>query len=189
MKPSEISRFLQQNIKPLENKFYGKRYRAAARLLDDTYLPCVVFQSKSTWVDLALRRFAECESKPSQYRIIVETFVATGSSIADYKIKTVEPSPFAWPIEILGMIHGETAMSWTAFVVEMKDGSMHSYGTLFNMEFFDLPQSYSYSDISKIHSGMIYSEAIGLTKYSGALSKGIDYYREKPFFTCYLKEL
>jgi len=53
-------------------------------------------------------------------------------------------------------------MSWTAFVVEMKDGTRYSFGTSFCFEFFDLPEGYSYKDIAKIHSGMIYSPQQGL---------------------------
>jgi len=39
-------------------------------------------------------------------------------------------------------------MGWTAFVVEMDDGTMHSFGTAFRMEFFDLPEGYTYRNIS-----------------------------------------
>lgn len=39
----------------------------------------------------------------------------------------------------LKQIHGETVMSWTAFVVEMTDGRRFSYGSSFRFEFFDLP--------------------------------------------------
>ena len=98
-------------------------------------------------------------------------------------------SPFAWPLAVLEQIHGETAMGWTAFVVEMKDGATFSYGTEFNFEFFDLPTGYSHSDIAKIHSGMIYSKARGLETYSLAASKEVQTLREKPLFICYLAAL
>jgi hypothetical protein len=71
----------------------------------------------------------------------------------------------------------------------MKDGTMYSYGTQFNFEFFDLPVGYLHSDIAKIHSGMIYSKPRGLESYSLAASKEVQTWREKPFFTCYLKAL
>jgi hypothetical protein len=69
-------------------------------------------------------------------------------------------------LTILKQIHGETVMSWTAFVVEMKDGTMYSFGTTFCFEFFDLPQGYSYTDIRRVHSGMIYSLEQGLREFS-----------------------
>lgn len=80
-------------------------------------------------------------------------------------------------------------MGWTAFVAEMRDGSMHSYGTSFSTEFFDLPSGYSTKDIVKIHSGMVRSQSGGLQKFSVDMLKGQRPLREKPFFTCYLSEL
>ncbi|SRR5216684_934102 len=196
MKSNELAKFVTDNIEPLKDSIYGNRYRAAAHLTDGTYLPCVVFQSRQAQVQLALRRFKELRWKRSQYRGVVETFVSGGSHVAEYNLKAVEISPFAWPLGLLKTIHGETTMGWTAFVAEMNDGTMHSYGTQFHYEFFELPQAYSFSDIRKIHYGMVYSEAKGLQSFSVDSYEGtVDSYRgsrclrERPFFTCYLKEL
>jgi hypothetical protein len=187
MTVAEIATFALQNVQPLEDKIYGSRYRVAAHLKDGTYLPCVVLQSKKAQSELALRRFKELRWKRAQYRSVVESFVSSCSQVAEYHLEDVEVSPFAWPIELLRTIHGETTMGWTAFVAEMKDGTMYSYGTHFNFEFFDLPQGYTHSDISKIHSGMVYSKTRGLETFSMAALKEIRPYREKPFFTCYSK--
>src|SRR5229473_3064860 len=143
MKSNELAKFVTDNIEPLKDSIYGNRYRAAAHLTDGTYLPCVVFQSRQAQVQLALRRFKELRWKRSQYRGVVETFVSGGSHVAEYNLKAVEISPFAWPLGLLKTIHGETTMGWTAFVAEMNDGTMHSYGTQFHYEFFELPQAYS----------------------------------------------
>jgi hypothetical protein len=126
MKPEEMARFVTDNIEPLKDQVCGNRYRVAAHLNDGTYLPCVVLQSRQAQVKLALRRFKE---ERSNYESIVETFVAGGSHVAGYQLKDIEISPFAWPLELLKTIHGETTMGWTAFVTEMKDGTMYSYGT------------------------------------------------------------
>jgi hypothetical protein len=189
MNSGEIVEFLKKNVEPLQDKIFGARYRAAVVLKDDTHLPCVVFQSKRAQVELALRRFEQLRSDPSQYEMVVESFVSSGSRLADYDIKTVEASPFAWPLETLKTIHGETVMSWTAFVVEMKDGTKYSCGTSFRFEFFDLPNGYSHTDIAKIHSGKVYSKERGLVDFYMGAVKEIHTYREKPFFTCYLDEL
>jgi hypothetical protein len=189
IKPDELKNFLTSNIEPLSDQIYGSRYRAAVRLTDDTLLPCVVFQSRKSQVELALRRFDQHRDQNDQYRMVVEVFAAGGSRINDYDIKAVEQSPFAWPTEILKTIHGETVMAWTAFVAEMTDGTMYSYGTSFHFEFFDLPDGYSYADIARIHSGMVYSQELGLRNFSMDLQKEIQPYREKPFFTCYLREM
>jgi hypothetical protein len=187
--PTELSKFLKSNIEPLNDGIYGNRYRAAVRLLDGTHLPCVVFQSRKSQLELALRRFDQLRNQPSQYTMVVETFAAGGSRIDDYQISEVETSPYAWPLAILKQIHGETTMGWTAFVVEMNDGTMYPYGTSFCFEFFEMPAGYSYADIAKIHSGMLYSQERGLETFSLDLQKEIQPYREKPFFTCYLKQL
>ena len=189
MKLDEMANFAANNIEPLKDKIYGNRYRVAAHLKDGTYLPCVVLQGRLPQVELALRRFKELRWKRSQYRAVVESFVSKGSSVANHQIRDVEASPFAWPIELLKTIHGETTMGWTAFVAEMKDCTMHSYGTSFNFEFFDLPNRYLHSDIVKIHSGMIYSKVGRLEKFSVEALKEIQPYREKPFFSCYLETL
>jgi hypothetical protein len=41
----------------------------------------------------------------------------------------------------------------------------------------------------RIHSGMVYSHKRGLEKYSFEAMKETQTFRDKPFFTCYLKEL
>jgi hypothetical protein len=189
MKPEEMASFVTDKVEPLTDKIYGNRYRVAAHLNDGTYLPCLVLQSRQAQVELALRRFKQHRWKRSQYKSVVETFVAGGSHVASYQLKDIEISPFAWPIELLKTIDGETTMGWTAFVTEMKDGTMYSYGTSFNFEFFDLPVGYSHSDITKIYSGMAYSKAAGLEPFSMKAVQEIQPYREKPFFTCYLQTL
>jgi hypothetical protein len=186
MKPEEMAKFVTDNIEPLRDQIYGNRYRVAAHLNDGTYLPCVVLQSRQAQVKLALRRFRE---ERSNYESIVETFVAGGSHVADYQLKDVEVSPFAWPLKLLKIIHGETAMGWTAFVAEMKNGTMYSYGTSFNFESFDLPSGYSHSDIARIHSGMVYSKTAGLVAFSMKLVQETHPLRERPFFNCYLQAL
>jgi hypothetical protein len=167
----QIAAYVRGNVEPLTDRIYGNSYRVAAHLKDGTYLPCVVLQSKRAQVDLALRRFKELRWKRSQYESVVESFVSAGSRVADYQLREVEVSPFAWPLDILRQIHGETRMGWTAFVVEMRDGTMHSYGTPFNFQFFEFPANYSHANIAKIHSGMTHSPTRGLEPYSLSASK------------------
>lgn len=131
-----------------------------------------------------MRRFKELRWKREQYRSVIECFVSSGSHVAEYHVQDIEVSPFAWPMELLRTIHGETSMGWTAFVAEMKDGTMYSYGTQFDFEFFDLPPGYMHSDIGRIHSGLVYSKARGLETHGAVSSNELHLYREKPFFTC-----
>jgi hypothetical protein len=186
MNKFDIIEFLKAEVEPLPDRIYGNRYRASAYLIDGTYLPCVVFQSKGKQVDLALKRFEQEKNQPDQYRMVVEVFVASDTRVDDYNITSVEVSPFAWPLSILRTIEGETTMAWTAFVVEMNDGKRFSYGTSYLTEFFDLPKEYSFKDITRIHSGMVHSETEGTLQFTHELHPQISYFREKPFFTCYI---
>ena len=74
MNKFDIIEFLKAEVEPLPDRIYGNRYRASAYLIDGTYLPCVVFQSKGKQVDLALKRFEQEKNQPDQYRMVVEVF-------------------------------------------------------------------------------------------------------------------
>lgn len=185
-----IAEFLRREIEPLPDGIYGDRYRVAAYLKDGTYLPCVVFQSRKLQVDLASRRFEQIKrEEPNNYRSIVETFVASGSSVADYQIDRVEVSPFAWPLTLLDTIEGETSMGWTAFVAEMDDGRRFSYGTQFHFEFFALPTGYGHQSIRRIESGVIHTDDLGTRPFTLNTDSAVPYLREKAFFSCYFAEL
>jgi hypothetical protein len=76
-------------------------------------------------------------------------FVVYGNKINDYDVQSASPSRYAPPIALLKQIHGETCMGWTGWVFEMKDGKYFSYGTNSIMEFFDLPDGYSFDDVAR----------------------------------------
>jgi hypothetical protein len=95
----------------------------------------------------------------------------------------VDVSPYAWPLELLKQIHGETTMGWTSFTAKMTDGNIFAFGTGFNFEFFDLPKGYAHTDIAEIHSGMIV-DADGTERPFTHEWDGMCY-RDKPFFNCY----
>ncbi|HEU0143554.1 MAG TPA: hypothetical protein VFQ47_02100 [Nitrososphaera sp.] len=188
MTEEEITRFLSTNVKPIEGHA-GIYYRGAAYLIDGTYLPCVMFGHPQKLVDLAIRRFAETIKDNQNYRGIVTNFVTNRASVQIWNVARVELSPYAWPMDILRQIHGETAMSWTAFTAKMKDGKIFGFGTTYNFEFFDLPEGYTYEDIIEIHSGMVVDETGVEKEYQSAHSSKKVYYREKPFFYCYTEHL
>jgi len=115
--------------------------------------------------------------------------VTGGSRLAEWEIGQVETSPFAWPVDLLKRIHGETTMGWTSFVVEMKDGSFFSYGTAFSYEFFSLPEGYSYQDIADIQSGVVYTPQKGIIPFGLTDLKDTKVFRERPYFKCFLDGL
>lgn len=137
-------------------------------------------------VQLALRRFEEetqadakvPESKrwfgySMQYADIVENFVAAGNRVSSYDISRIEKSRYAIPLTRLREVKGETSMSWTQFTAVMKDGREFAFGTPFLMEFFQMPAGYVGEDIA------------GIIPHKG----GEPVYRDRPYFTCYVKGL
>ncbi|MGE5496077.1 MAG: hypothetical protein ACM3S4_12345 [Burkholderiales bacterium] len=194
MQEDEIIKFLKENIEPIEHNAYGIGYRASAYLLDGTFLPCVVFYGTNKKVELAIKRFKEEQKKPKfGYYDTVKSFVTRGNRINSYDISNVEKSKYAFPLSILKQIHGETRMVWTGFVAKMKDGKCFSFGTVFDTEFFDMPESYSVEDIEEIinHSYTLQTGEIkSCHDISVFTNDNKDFvYRERPYFECYLDNL
>ena len=204
MTTEEIIKFLKSEIEPIEDENIGLGYRASVYLKDGTYLPAVIFRNPNLIVDQAIKRFKEEKSgkgfidwgkEKDAYREIVKLFVTKGNKINDYDIEKVEESPFAFPIEILKTIRGETTMAWTGFVARMKDGKVFGFGTSFLMEFFQLPNGYDASDIEEIINHSYISKTGELKSHKIPFFQRPDDYdinaihRERLFFECYLEGL
>jgi hypothetical protein len=179
MRNDEIIEFVTSRIEPIPPAApYGERYRLSATLTDGTYLPCIVVESASKTVELAIRRFRESEnvSRSSMgYDAVVNSFVTRGNTVNYYDIKELSISPFAIPLARVCEIRGETSMSWTEFYATMSDGMEFCFGTVFLREFFDMPRGYTAIDIQKI-----------VPAVRGEKRRCEPVYREKPFFTCYV---
>lgn len=194
---NNIGEYLKSGVEEFPDSAYGPGYRCSAYLTDGTFLPCVMLRSSTTTVQLALRRFEEEKKgrgvfgKKGSYEQIVKTFVAGGNRVNSYDISKVEVSRYAIPLALLRQIQGETTMSWTGFVFEMKDGKMFSFGTSFSAEFFSLPDAYAFTDVERVHNHS-YVSTIGELKnlLEGYTETPNDYdyssvFREKPYFVCY----
>lgn len=200
MQEKEIAEYLNQNVTPIKDSIYGNGYKAAVYLKDNTYLPCVIFRNVSPLVNLAIRRFKEEQTGKSVflkssglgYPEIVRTFVASGNRIDWNVIKSVESSKYAFPIQVLEKIKGETTMSWTGFSLKMKDGRIFSFGTTFGLEFFDFPQGYTPNDIIEVinHSyvsknGTLCMHKVPFMEWPEDYDENL-IHREKPYFNCYI---
>ena len=147
-----------RTVDPLEDTIYGNQYRCALTLKDNTHIPCAILQSRNKRLELAKRRIKETLEGNSilvgddPYGRVVSSFVTAGNRVNDYDVIDAQPSRFAIPIDLLQNIEGETTMGWTGWVFEMGDGNRFSYGSSFSMYFFQLPESYSFSDVVKIHN-------------------------------------
>jgi hypothetical protein len=204
MTTEEIIKFLKSEIKPIEDQNIGLGYRASVYLKDGTYLPAVIFRNPKMKVDQAIKRFKEEKSgkgiiswgkDKDAYREIVKLFVTSGNKINDYDIEKVEKSRFAFPIEILKKLRGETTMAWTGFAVRMKDGKIFGFGTSFLTEFFQMPNGYEATDIEEIINHSYISKMGELKSHKVPFFQRPDDYdekvihRERPFFECYLEGL
>jgi hypothetical protein len=199
MNEKGIITFLKMNIEPIVDDIYGYIYRASVVLRDNVTIPCVKFSCADTYIDLAIRRFEEekenkifLNNEENPYRQIVSNFCIEHNTIDSKKIVRIERSRYAFPIEILKQIQGETLMSWTGFVVKMRDGNYFNFGTAFSFSFFDLPENYNFSDIVEVinHSYIDSSGKIQNYRKTGLKNlSGAKIYREKDYFSCYLKGL
>jgi hypothetical protein len=185
------------SVKPLPDEIYGPRYRCALTLNDGTHLPCAVLQSKSKLVELAKRRIKEELSGkgklggPDPYGQIVSTFAASGNNVNDYDIASADLSRYAPPLSLLDQIHGETTMAWTGWVFEMRDGRMFAYGSSWTMEFFDLPEGYTFEDVLKVHNHSFLSQEGKLCSLELGATLPPEYrpehlLRERVYFTCHI---
>lgn len=183
-------------VEPLPDSIYGPRYRCSLVLKDGTQIPCAILQSKSKLVELAKRRLKEEMSGKGKiggsdpYGQVLSAFVAGGNRVNDYDVASAKPSKFTPPLSLLQQIQGETTMSWTGWVLEMNDGKLLSYGSSFSMEFFDLPEGYTFENVVKVHNHSFLSKEGTLASLQRGGMLPTDYgreniFRERVFFTCY----
>lgn len=204
MTETEIIKFLKDTIEPLQDSSFGIGFSASVTLNDGTFLPCVIFRNSENLIDLAIRRFKEEQkgtsifadkTKGVGYRRIVKNFVTKGNSINSYDIAKIEESRFAMPNNLQKLVQGETAMSWTAFVAEFKDGKKFSFGTTWGLEFFDLPDNYDFKNIVNIISGVYLSKDNEIVPHTSISSFVEDkeklqtIYRQKIYFECFIGNL
>lgn len=164
-----------------------------------------MIREKSVVVDMAIRRFKEEKGGKGAlrlfkepYREIVGNFVAEGNRVNDHDVKSVGPSRYAPPLNLIEQIQGETVMSWTGWVFEMNDGALFSYGSTFLFHFFQLPSGYSFSDIAKVHNHSYLDAGGVITAIRENREAWLEWmksdnitellYRDRPFFNCFLDE-
>jgi hypothetical protein len=200
---TNIIKFLHDNIEPLEDHIYRLGYRVSVTLKDGTFLPCVIFRHSTTYVNVAIERFGEKQSNQniaahspeSAYRETVKSFIVRGNCISKYDVAKIDKSRFAFPVNILKQIRGETSMSWNALVARFKDGRQLSFGTTWHLEFFDLPESYYADDIIDIvnHSYLLKTgEVVGHhSSFDRATRKNEmeKIHGDRLFFECFIDNL
>ena len=199
MERSDIE-FLRKNIEPIKDIYGTREYRAAARLVDGMYLPCVVFKSSASVVNLALKRLSggtdqnmTSEKSMGLGRYNVIRSLVGGNRVSEIDIAGVEKSRYAFPAAIHEQIRGETSMGWTAFVVRMKDGKIFSFGTSLRTSFFNMPEGYTPDDALELINHSYVSLEGDLIGRNDREKKGTfsmdSVFKAKPFFECYVDAL
>lgn len=196
-----IISYLRKEINPLEDDVFGAGYRVSAYLTDGTFLPCVTFRNPNNTIDLAIKRFKEeltgksifGKSSGLGYRDIVKSFVTSGNCVNQYDIALVEKSKYAFSVDIIKQIRGETKMGWTGFVAKMKDGSHFAFGTDWHIAFFNMPDGYQSDDIQEIINHTYINKEGQLKSYHSPevyqeFSKSL-VFQSRPFFECYIDNL
>ena len=193
---NEFVKEVFDKVEPLDDSVYGPRYRCSLTLKDGTFLPCAIIHSKQRLLDLAKRRMKEetkgrgiFRARSDSYEQMLSTFVTGGNRVNDYDVKSAAVSKYAVPLSLLSQIHGETTMGWTGWVFRMNDGRLFSYGTTFLMEFFQLPDDYSFSDVNEVinHSFVDSNGALATLTRGGMLPEAYlvdSIFRERIFFSC-----
>ena len=183
MKKEDIIPWLQTEIEPIRDLVGRNAYRCSAYLHDGLYLPCVLFRESQAYADLALKRFQQSRESgvtdpknivPGYYPTIVKHFITSGNHVNLYDIERVEISPYAIPTRLLCQVRGETRMSWTQFAVVMENGVEYSFGTTYNMEFFNIPDGLSWDKATTVISHRSETKPV---------------YRERPYFTCFVDDV
>jgi hypothetical protein len=142
----QVANWLRENVEPIEDAVRGPVYRAAAQLMDGTYLPCVRFLNPEKSVHYSTPRFEEARKTGGMdYNVLLETFVTGQHGVNCWDIARVEKSRFAIPAPLRNRIYsaGETRMHWTSFVGKMSDGTKHCFDCFDHVEFFEMPAGYT----------------------------------------------
>ena len=193
-----VAEYVASGPEPYPDQIYGDGYRCSAYLKDGTYLPCVLLRKSAPTTKLALDRFDQekrgkgiFRSSSDAYEKIVRHFLTTGNRIDAHDIAKVEASRYAIPLDILKNVTGETAMSWTGFVLQMRDGKLLALGTTFLTEFLDIPDGLSFADTLAVHNHSYVSASGELRPLNrGLAAQPTDYdpariNRERLYFVCY----
>ncbi|KAB2929947.1 MAG: hypothetical protein F9K24_18110 [Leptonema illini] len=196
-----FSEFIRTKEGFFSDHSHGDSYRCSATLKDGTFLPCVILRDIGRYLNEIIPRLNALDKRKSffskkhtndNYENILKLYLTSGNRINNYDIKSLTKSKFAMPESLLNSIEGETTMGWTGFVLEMHDGSIFQYGTTYLVQFFDIPEKYSFEDVMKVHNHSYLNAANKIVRLQeGFMDIPDDYdisntYRERPFFDCYV---
>jgi hypothetical protein len=157
-KEEEFCKFLEKEIEPVS---YGElketAYRASVYLVDNTYIPCVLFRNSYAQADRAIQEFDRVKSNPPvdqrfNYRAYVRAFTTGDNTIASNIISKIEKSPYAASVSCYNKLASmmEIEFGGIAFKGIMNDGEKYDFFIDSNIEFIDMPDGYIASQMVEI---------------------------------------
>jgi hypothetical protein len=154
----EFCKFLKGEIEPiLFGELKETAYRASVYLLDNTYIPCVLFRNSYSQADRAIREFESVRKHPPtdrsiNYRSYVRAFTTGDNIIASDIISKIETSPYAIPVSCYNQLASmmEIEYGGVSFQGRMDDDKKFDFFIDSNIEFIEMPKGYVASQIVEI---------------------------------------
>lgn len=142
-----IVAILRDTIEPLNGC-----YRAAARLDDGRFLPCVTFVDVARWRSQVARLAGSVRKEDSDG--VAAPFTVTLGSDA---IAEVHPSPFAWPAALIRALSDPAErQECSRFTLVMNDGHCVHYDVADPTDFLGIPHylppppGYTFADVRSL---------------------------------------
>jgi hypothetical protein len=176
----EFCKYLEKEIEPISyGEFNETAYRASVYLLDNTYIPCVLFRNSYAQADRAIREFEIVRNSPPvddriNYRSYVRAFTTGDNIIASNIISKIENSPYAIPISCYNQLAAMMKIEngGLSFLGRMNDGKKFDFFIDSDIEFIDMPDGYVASQLAEI--------------IPHARREDFKDLKEKFYFNCYL---
>jgi hypothetical protein len=182
----EKVKYLLDNIEPVDRIFPMTEtlYRAAAKLIDGTIIPCVEFKPYTPKV-IRCFTFHNDEAKEDKETLVDVLFIGR-NSISPHCVEEVMDSPYVIPKQFRGKLlefadtfNINLVHSGFHFVTQMDDGTEFVHYYVENSEFIDLPDGYTSKQIINVIPKIIGSKRKRNIKPLG----------NRISFDCYLKGL
>jgi hypothetical protein len=149
-------------------------FRCAARLLDGTYLPCVLLCEARARIDavVAIANRSDAPDYDVLYPSLLSTLAVSGNRVEAALVAELEQCPYAIPWSLLSTLSDGLNPDPVEFTAQMDDGVAFSFGTAWDLAFFDMPTGYTGTRIRTVLRGVAQNSRP---------------YRERPYFVCFVE--
>jgi hypothetical protein len=155
MTPVDATRWALEYGAAMPDTLSRRCFRCSARLLDGTYLPCLVLREAAAEVEMVLSgwrasRLAEPPSSDEVYESNFKAIAVGGSRVSLEQIRELETSPYAISWDLLQTLPGEVDWHLLTFTGVMDDGARFLFHTSMTVAFFEMPEGYSAQRVRQV---------------------------------------